>query len=83
VNDVIAESHTAVQLNDGRGTVVDVVSAYTGRTTTWKKNDFRIVLGNGRWRRVNGKHRDTEGDGHKHGRKHRMPEPVPKAWKLT
>jgi len=34
-----------------------------------------------------GKHRDIEGegkgDGHQHGRKPRIPEPVPIAWKVT
>jgi len=36
---------------------------------------------------MNGKHRAMEGegkgDGHQHGRKPRIPEPVPIAWKLT
>ena len=40
----------------------------------------RRLKSNGKWRRVNGKHQDMEGegkgDGHQHGRKPRIPEPV-------
>ena len=47
----------------------------------------RRMKSNGKWRRVNGKHRDMEdegkGDGHQHGKKPRIPEPVLIVGKLT
>src|SRR6218665_2238973 len=58
---------------------------WRGADTAAVKN--RLMKSNGRRRRVNGKHPDVEGEGkgvgHQHGRKPRIPESVPIAWKVT
>jgi len=52
-----------------------------------RHREKRRMKSNGRWRRVNWKHRDMKGegkgDGHQQGCFLRIPEPVLIAWKLT